>query len=95
MQLHRGHELTVGVRWRRFQQMALADLFRAHDGGSKRLHLVAPPGAGKTLMGLEVALRAGRSIVPATIEAVEALATVGEITDALSEVVGRYGADRA
>jgi methylmalonyl-CoA mutase N-terminal domain/subunit len=34
--------------------------------------------------------RAGRNIVPATIEAVEALATVGEITEALASVHGRY-----
>jgi methylmalonyl-CoA mutase N-terminal domain/subunit len=38
------------------------------------------------------AAREGRNIVPATIDAVEAYATVGEITDALASVYGRYRA---
>lgn len=67
------------------QRDAVADLRARRDAAA---HAAA-------LDRLREDARAGRSIVPATIEAVEALATVGEITYALSEVVGRYGADRA
>lgn len=47
------------------------------------------------IAGLIDAARAGRNIVPATIDAVEAYATVGEITDALASVYGRYRAGTA
>ena len=43
-----------------------------------------------TLAALVDAARAGDNIVPATIDAVEAYATVGEITEALASVYGRY-----
>jgi methylmalonyl-CoA mutase, N-terminal domain len=42
------------------------------------------------LAHLEDDARQGRSIIPATIEAVDAYATVGEITAALNEVYGRH-----
>lgn len=42
------------------------------------------------LTKLESDAREGRSIVPGTIEAVDAYATVGEITATLNEVYGRY-----
>jgi methylmalonyl-CoA mutase, N-terminal domain len=44
------------------------------------------------IAALVAAARDGRNIVPATIDAVEAYATVGEITDALASVYGRYRA---
>jgi methylmalonyl-CoA mutase N-terminal domain/subunit len=43
---------------------------------------------GRTLAGVEDAARRGENIIPATIEAVKAYATLGEICDALREVYG-------
>jgi len=41
--------------WRKYQQKVLAELdFHLED---RHLHVVAPPGSGKTVLGLEVALR--------------------------------------
>jgi superfamily II DNA or RNA helicase len=49
-----------GGSWRRYQQQAL-DAFEAdRAGGDHRFFAVLPPGAGKTLIGLEVARRLGR-----------------------------------
>ena len=45
------------------------------------------------LAGLAAAARDGSSIVPPTIEAVRAYATVGEISETLREVLGSYEPD--
>jgi methylmalonyl-CoA mutase N-terminal domain/subunit len=45
------------------------------------------------LAGLEAAARDGSSIVPPTIEAVRAYATVGEISETLRDVLGSYEPD--
>ncbi|HVD48026.1 MAG TPA: methylmalonyl-CoA mutase family protein [Candidatus Limnocylindria bacterium] len=47
----------------------------------------------KTLAGLEAAARDGSSIVPPTIDAVRAYATVGEISETLRGVFGSYQPD--
>lgn len=47
----------LAVRFHPYQQEAIATLLAAHAAGERRLHLVAPPGAGKTLMGLELVRR--------------------------------------
>jgi methylmalonyl-CoA mutase, N-terminal domain len=47
----------------------------------------------KTLADLEAAARNGSSIVPPTIDAVRAYATVGEISETLRGVFGSYQAD--
>lgn len=57
------HPLDLAVQWRRYQELAIARLLRAAQEGERRLQLVAPPGSGKTLMGLFVALTLGRPIV--------------------------------
>jgi methylmalonyl-CoA mutase, N-terminal domain len=67
----------AGEQW---QVARLAELRRTRDSAST----VA------ALRRLEADARSGRPIVPATIEAVDAYATVGEITEALSEVYGRH-----
>lgn len=41
--------------WRKYQQRVLEDLQKHLE--DKHLHIVAPPGSGKTVLGLEVALR--------------------------------------
>jgi superfamily II DNA or RNA helicase len=46
--------------WRRYQQQALDAFDRDRAGGGNRFYLVLPPGAGKTVVGLEAARRTGR-----------------------------------
>jgi hypothetical protein len=44
---------------RRYQSMALDAFDKARASGRRRAYLVLPPGAGKTLIGLEIARRLG------------------------------------
>jgi len=51
--------------WRTYQQLALARIAQLAEGPETRdevarLHLVAPPGSGKTILGLELARQRGR-----------------------------------
>ena len=52
--------LTLVTRPRRYQSLALDAYARARQGGRDRSYLVLPPGAGKTLVGLEVVRRERR-----------------------------------
>ena len=55
--------------WRRFQVQALEVAEQAQARGQRTLHLVLPPGTGKTAVGLEIARRRARStlvLVPNT-----------------------------
>lgn len=61
MNLFGSHEF--GIQFHPYQTEALETLIQKHGRGEKRLHLVAPPGAGKTLMGLELARRLGEKTV--------------------------------
>jgi superfamily II DNA or RNA helicase len=45
---------------RRYQRLALDAFERGRDAGQRRAYLVLPPGAGKTVLGLEAARRLGR-----------------------------------
>ena len=52
--------MTFTGEWRRYQRLAL-EAFDADVAASRAsTHVVAPPGSGKTLMGLEMARRLGR-----------------------------------
>ncbi|POX89317.1 DNA or RNA helicase of superfamily II [Mycobacterium kansasii] len=54
------HSRAFAGEWRRYQQQAL-DAFDADVArGDNRSYLVLPPGAGKTMIGLEAARRVGR-----------------------------------
>lgn len=50
--------MRFGFPWRTYQQMVLARVRQLDD--TARLHLVAPPGSGKTVVGLELARQRGR-----------------------------------
>lgn len=45
------------VQLRRYQNDLLNQFQKQFEAGEKKFHFVAPPGSGKTLMGLEMALR--------------------------------------
>ncbi|MDQ5832245.1 MAG: hypothetical protein M3550_04205 [Actinomycetota bacterium] len=53
-------ELRFDGKWRHYQQLALAAFERDRDAGRRHTHVVAPPGSGKTLMGIEMVRRIGR-----------------------------------
>lgn len=55
------HELAIAFH--PYQQTALDTLLAQYHQGQHRLHLVSPPGSGKTLMGLELARRIGHKTV--------------------------------
>lgn len=47
--------------WRSYQQRVLDEL--DHHLSDKHLHVIAPPGSGKTVLGLEVALRLNKPVL--------------------------------
>ena len=53
-------ELAFGGSWRRYQTAAIAAFERDRAAGRRRTHIVAPPGSGKTLVGVELVRRIGR-----------------------------------
>jgi superfamily II DNA or RNA helicase len=53
-------ELAFGGTWRRYQKAAIAAFERDRAAGRRRTHIVAPPGSGKTLVGVELVRRIGR-----------------------------------
>jgi superfamily II DNA or RNA helicase len=53
-------ELSFGGEWRRYQKAAIAAFDRDRAAGQRRTHIVAPPGSGKTLVGVELVRRIGR-----------------------------------
>jgi superfamily II DNA or RNA helicase len=64
--------LAFSGTWRRYQQQALDAFERDRAAGARRTHLVAPPGSGKTLLGVELVRRLGhRALVLAPNSAVQ------------------------
>jgi superfamily II DNA or RNA helicase len=53
-------DLSFGGEWRRYQKAAIAAFERDREAGRRRTHIVAPPGSGKTLVGVELVRRIGR-----------------------------------
>jgi superfamily II DNA or RNA helicase len=53
-------DLSFGGSWRRYQTAAMAAFERDRAEGRRRTHIVAPPGSGKTLLGVELVRRVGR-----------------------------------
>jgi superfamily II DNA or RNA helicase len=50
--------LDFRYEWRKYQRLVL-DLFEQRDPAKRTFHVVAPPGSGKTLVGIEIARRLG------------------------------------
>src|SRR5436190_8316092 len=46
--------------WRRYQELALEAFEEDRRQGRRRTHIVAPPGSGKTLLGMEIVRRLGK-----------------------------------
>jgi superfamily II DNA or RNA helicase len=74
-------ELAFSGTWRRYQALAL-DAFEAdRRNGERRTHILAPPGSGKTLLGMELLRRLGARalvLVPNTAVQAQWLRTAGE-----------------
>ncbi len=51
--------MQFGGTWRHYQELALAAFERDRATGHRGTHIVAPPGSGKTIMGLEMVRRLG------------------------------------
>jgi superfamily II DNA or RNA helicase len=65
--------LAFRGEWRRYQRLALDAFERDRAAGRRRTHLVAPPGSGKTLLGVELVRRIDRrALVLAPNSAVQA-----------------------
>jgi superfamily II DNA or RNA helicase len=54
--------LDFRYEWRKYQRLVL-DLFEQRDPAKRTFHVVAPPGSGKTLVGIEIARRLGSPAV--------------------------------
>lgn len=54
---------TFDGSWHRYQELALEAFERDRANGASQTLIVAPPGAGKTLIGLEVVRRVGAPAV--------------------------------
>ena len=76
--------LSFSGTWRRYQRLALDAFDRDIAQGRWRTHIVAPPGSGKTLLGVEVVRRLGDPalvLVPNTAVQSQWLRTVRQFTD--------------
>jgi superfamily II DNA or RNA helicase len=71
--------------WRHYQQAALEAFERDRQAGRRHTHIVAPPGSGKTLLGVEMARRLGAPalvLVPNSAVQAQWLQIVGRFTGA-------------
>ena len=65
--------LAFQGRWRRYQELALEAFERDRRAGRRSTHVLAPPGSGKTLLGMEMVRRLGaRALVLCPNSAVQA-----------------------
>ncbi|MEQ8834508.1 MAG: DEAD/DEAH box helicase family protein [Miltoncostaeaceae bacterium] len=58
--------LSFAGSWRPYQELALAAMERDLAASRHRTHIVAPPGSGKTLLGVEIVRRLGAPAVVLT-----------------------------
>src|SRR6266545_1327678 len=52
--------LAFKGRWRRYQELALEAFERDRQAGRRSTHVLAPPGAGKTVLGMVIVRRLGK-----------------------------------
>src|SRR5580765_2534913 len=78
--------LAFEGEWRRYQQLALDAFESDREHGRRRTHVVAPPGSGKTLLGMEIVRRLGK---PALVLVPNSAIQAGWLRAA-----GRFGAGR-
>jgi len=65
--------LAFQGRWRRYQELALEAFERDRRAGRRSTHVLAPPGSGKTMLGMEIVRRLGaRTLVLCPNSAVQA-----------------------
>ena len=65
--------LAFQGRWRRYQELALEAFERDRLAGRRTTHVLAPPGSGKTVLGMEIVRRLGtRALVLCPNSAVQA-----------------------
>jgi hypothetical protein len=65
--------LAFQGRWRRYQELALEAFERDRGAGRRSTHVLAPPGSGKTVLGMEIVRRLGaRALVLCPNSAVQA-----------------------
>src|SRR3954462_5799786 len=94
--MSRFEELSFGGEWRRYQRAALAAFERALKHGNTNTHIVAPPGSGKTLLGVELIRRVGRrALVLAPNQAIQQQwpRAVGQFTRSRHEAADLASAD--
>src|SRR6185436_4595859 len=84
-------QLQFGGEWRPYQRAALAAFEKDRHNGHRRTHIVAPPGSGKTLLGVELIRRVGkRALVLAPNQGIQQQwpRAVGQFTRTPAEVAG-------
>jgi superfamily II DNA or RNA helicase len=90
--------LSFQGEWRRYQRAAIAAFERDREAGRRHTHIVAPPGSGKTLLGVELIRRVGeRALVLAPNQAIQQQwpRAVAQFTRDRREAVEITGADVA
>ena len=74
-------DLAFVGTWRRYQALALEAFEADRQRGERRTHILAPPGSGKTLLGMELLRRLGTRalvLVPNTAVQAQWLRTAGQ-----------------
>ncbi len=89
--MSRFDDLKFFGEWRPYQRAALAAFEKDRINGNLRTHIVAPPGSGKTLLGVELIRRVGkRALVLAPNQGIQQQwpRAVGEFTPRSREFAG-------
>ncbi len=84
-------QLQFYGEWRPYQRAALAAFEKDRHNGRLRTHIVAPPGSGKTLLGVELIRRVGkRALVLAPNQGIQQQwpRAVGSFTDEPAAIAG-------
>lgn len=83
--------LVFEGQWRHYQELALAAFQQDIDARRRRTHIVAPPGSGKTLLGVEIMRRLGAPalvLVPNTAVQAQWLEAIAEFKGGVGIAAG-------